>query len=104
MGYQYLIFLFLPSKVAAVWFGEEERATAISIAVASDSLGLALGYILPPLIVENKRNLKQVGNELGTLLFITAVQSLATLIFVCISVKDAPPTLPSYSEWLKCIN
>ena len=96
-------FLFLPPKFAAVWFGEEERATAISIAVASDSLGLALGYILPPLIVESKRNMKQVGNEIGTLLFITAVQSLATLIFVCISVKDAPPTPPSYSEWLKRI-
>ena len=51
--------------------------------------------------MENKRNLKQVGNELGTYLLISAVLAVATCIFVCITVKDAPPTPPSYSEWLK---
>ena len=96
-------FIFLPSKLAAVWFGEEERATATSIAVAADLLGLALGYSLPTFIVENKHNLTQVGNELGTYLLISAVQALATFIFVCITVTDAPPTPPSHSEWKKTL-
>ena len=96
-------FIFLPSKLAAVWFGEEERATATSIAVAADFLGLTLGYCLPTFIVENKHNLSQVGNELGTYLLISAVQALASFIFVCITVKDAPPTPPSHSEWKKTL-
>ena len=51
--------------------------------------------------MENKQNLTQVSNELGTYLLISAVQALATFIFVCITVKDAPPTPPSHREWLK---
>ena len=53
--------------------------------------------------MENKQNLTQVGNELGTYLLISAVQALATFSFVCITIKDAPPTPPSYSEWKKTL-
>ena len=53
--------------------------------------------------MENKQNLTQVGNELGTYLLISAVQALAAFIIACIAVKDAPPTPPSYSEWKKTL-
>ena len=93
--------MFLPSTIAAVWFGEKERATATSIAIAADSLGMALSYILPTYTVRNSLNVANIGTDLGTFLLFSAIQSFATFVFICISVQDKPPTPPSYSELQK---
>jgi len=37
----------LPAKLSAVWFPEKERSTATAIAVVSNSLGAACGYLGP---------------------------------------------------------
>jgi len=91
-------FLFLPSKIAATWFGEKERATAIAIAVSADSFGMALGYFLPTSIVKNKSSLEEVGADIGTLLLSSAVEASVIFIIICITIKDQPQTPPNYSE------
>ena len=96
-------YLFLPSKIAAVWFGEKERATATSIAVSSDGLGLALSYFVPTSIVKNRPNLEAIGDDIGILLLIAAVQASVSFLFICVSVEDQPLTPPSYSESQKRI-
>ena len=91
-------FLFLPSKIAAVWFGEKERATATSIAIAADSLGMALSYILPTYTVRNSLNVANIGADLGTFLLISAIQGFLTFAVVCLTVRDQPLMAPSSSE------
>ncbi len=94
-------FLFLPSKVAAVWFGSKERAKATSIAIAADSFGLALGYIQPPLMVANHKNIDDIGKDLSTYQLTVAVQSVMTFIFICSVIQDKPTIPPSESEAAK---
>ena len=91
-------FLFLPSKIAATWFGEKERATAISIAISADSCGMALGYFLPTSIVENQSSLEGIRADIGTLLLSSAVEASVIFIIICIATKDRPPAPPNYSE------
>ena len=95
------VFMFLPSKVAAVWFGENERAKATSIAISADSLGLALGYFLPTSIVRNRPSLEDVGSDIGIFLLVSTIESIIIFLFICISMKDRPLTPPSYSESIK---
>eukprot|EP00128_Syssomonas_multiformis_P005363 Colp12_sorted_trinity150504_noHs@24612 len=40
-----------PTKLAAVWFGEGERATANMLASISNPLGIAIGSVVTPFIV-----------------------------------------------------
>ena len=40
-----------PAKLAAVWFGEHERVIAITIAVAAQAIGAAVGFVIPSLWV-----------------------------------------------------
>lgn len=42
-----------PAKLASVWFGDKERVAAITIAVASQALGAAIGFVIPSLFVSN---------------------------------------------------
>eukprot|EP00112_Aurelia_sp_Birch-Aquarium-sp1_P004932 Seg1556.22 transcript_id=Seg1556.22/GoldUCD/mRNA.D3Y31 product="Feline leukemia virus subgroup C receptor-related protein 2" protein_id=Seg1556.22/GoldUCD/D3Y31 len=94
-------YIFLPSKLAAVWFGEKERATATSIAISADSLGLAMGYLLPPFMIKNSDSMAIIGNDLGVYLLMAAIQAVVTLIYICLAVKDKPKTPPCFSEWQK---
>ena len=38
--------------LAAVWFGEKERALATSIAINANTLGIAAAYLIAPLAVQ----------------------------------------------------
>ena len=41
----------IPPKIAAVWFPKDEVSTATSIGVFGNQLGVAIGFLLPPLLV-----------------------------------------------------
>ena len=91
-------YIFLPPKISALWFGEKERATAVSVLIAADSLGLALGYLQPPIMVKNSHSLDQIGQDLGVYLLAIAVQSVFTMVYICCAIRDKPNTPPSASE------
>jgi len=40
-----------PAKLACVWFGEHERILALTLAVASQAIGGAVGFVIPTLFV-----------------------------------------------------
>ena len=40
-----------PTKLAAVWFGPNERVIAVTIAVAAQALGAAVGFVFPSIFV-----------------------------------------------------
>ncbi len=40
-----------PAKLAAVWFGENERIIALTICTASQAFGAAIGFVVPTIFV-----------------------------------------------------
>ena len=46
------ILLQVPPRLAAVWFPSTEVSTATSIGVLGNQLGIAIGFLVPPLIVK----------------------------------------------------
>lgn len=97
-----LFVLNLPPRIAAVWFGPKEVSSATSFGVFGNQLGIALGFIVPPLIFADNRNLRPdlVENGLNLMFF---TQSLATtVIFVAIIFlfRDRPSKPPSLAAAL----
>lgn len=44
----------LPAKFANVWFGADERITALTMTVIAESLGTAVGFKLPAIFITNE--------------------------------------------------
>ena len=74
------------STVAAKWFPIQERATASGLALVASFIGIAIGQVFAPLL------LNQFGIPIMLLTFglIAAVSSVLFLIFT----REAPPTPP----------
>ena len=74
------------STVAAKWFPIQERATAAGLALVAGFIGIAIGQVTSPLLLE------QVGMSWMLLIFgsVAAFSSVLFLIFT----REAPPTPP----------
>lgn len=91
----------VPPKLAAVWFGEHERATATSIGVLMNIFGVALGFIQPTSIVKDSTDMNEVRNGMQTLLSSQAWFCMASLILAYIFIDEKPKIPPSRSEALR---
>ncbi|KAM4050490.1 solute carrier family 49 member A3 [Anomaloglossus baeobatrachus] len=83
--------IFVPAKLAAVWFPEHQRATANMIASMSNPFGIFLANILSPVIVSRDKDLPILHCVYG----IPAV--LACILATAGVHEKAPPTPPSLS-------
>ena len=72
------------TKVAAVWFGREERATAVGLATVASFLGIIIGEVLTPLLVD------PFGMRGMQLIYGVAAAGSALLFLVI--VREKPPT------------
>ncbi|XP_069694726.1 choline/ethanolamine transporter FLVCR1-like isoform X2 [Periplaneta americana] len=91
----------LPQYVAAIWFGANQVSTACAIAVNGTMLGIALGLLLPPMIVHNHDNLEMVGAGLEYMFYWTAGLSALSFVFALIFLEAEPPLPPSHEQALK---
>ncbi|XP_010898774.1 solute carrier family 49 member A3 isoform X2 [Esox lucius] len=84
--------IFTPTKLAALWFPEHQRASANTIASMSNPLGILVASILSPLTMGgNTKNF-------SLLLFIYAVPAAVAFLLAAVGIRDrAPPTPPSAS-------
>ncbi|XP_075681646.1 solute carrier family 49 member A3 isoform X2 [Rhinoderma darwinii] len=83
--------LFVPAKLAAVWFPEHQRATANMIASMSNPFGIFLANILSPVIVTQDTKVPLLNGVYG----IPAV--LACILATAVATEKAPLTPPSLS-------
>ncbi|XP_007472858.1 feline leukemia virus subgroup C receptor-related protein 2 isoform X2 [Monodelphis domestica] len=74
----------MPSRLAAVWFSEREVSTACSLAVFGNQVGIALGFLIPPVIIPNLQDMEKLAHHISILFFLTA--GVATLLFILISI------------------
>ncbi|XP_035851131.1 feline leukemia virus subgroup C receptor-related protein 2 isoform X1 [Sander lucioperca] len=83
----------MPSRIASVWFGSEEVSTACSIGVFGNQLGIAIGFLVPPILVPNVDDLDELAHHISIMFYITA--GVATLLFILvIFVFQERPKLP----------
>ncbi|KAH3789896.1 solute carrier family 49 member A3-like [Dreissena polymorpha] len=81
--------MFAPTKLAALWFAGDQRATANMMASMANPLGIMVANLLAPNIVQQQQ-------DIPTLLWIITAPTLATLLMatfgVCSSIPPTPPT------------
>ncbi|KAK9882168.1 hypothetical protein WA026_019685 [Henosepilachna vigintioctopunctata] len=93
-----IFILIIPTKVACTWFGADEVSTACSIGIFGTQIGLAVGSILPTIIVNDSNDLDTIGDGLNTLFLYNAVASIAIFLVVIIFFRSKPPSPPSESQ------
>ncbi|KAJ9580074.1 hypothetical protein L9F63_004266 [Diploptera punctata] len=81
--------------VAAAWFGENEVSTACSLGMFGNEIGMALGFFIPTMIVQNNLSIEETSSELSVLFYITGGVSTAIFILAVFFFQDRPPTPPS---------
>ncbi|NWU94319.1 FLVC2 protein, partial [Upupa epops] len=90
----------MPSHIASVWFGSHEVSTACSIAVFGNQLGIALGFLVPPVLVPNVEDVEKLAYHISIMFFMTAGVATALFILVIIVFKEKPLHPPSRAQAL----
>ncbi|KAH9518549.1 hypothetical protein Btru_017124 [Bulinus truncatus] len=83
--------MFTPAKVAALWFADNQRALATTLASMSNPLGILAANIMSPYIVTE-------NNDIPKMLWIcSGVSFLGVLLSMVFIQRSVPPTPPSPS-------
>lgn len=77
----------VPVVVAGKWFPESERATANSVGLLCSYLGMCVGLLLTPVMLEGGMTIK------GMLMVYGIVGVVSAILFI-VFVKEKPPTPP----------
>ncbi|XP_054652905.1 feline leukemia virus subgroup C receptor-related protein 2 isoform X4 [Dunckerocampus dactyliophorus] len=85
----------MPSRLASVWFGSDEVSTACSIGVFGNQMGIAIGFLIPPILVPNVDDMNELAHHIKIMFYISA--GLATIIFILVVIvfqekPELPPT------------
>ncbi|XP_062824393.1 heme transporter FLVCR2 isoform X1 [Anolis carolinensis] len=88
----------MPSRLASVWFGPREVSSACALAVFGNQLGIAVGFLLPPVLVPNSDEREELGYHIRIMFFMTA--GVATLLFILVVFvfQEKPPYPPSRAQ------
>uniref|UniRef100_A0A667YAR1 Solute carrier family 49 member 3 n=1 Tax=Myripristis murdjan TaxID=586833 RepID=A0A667YAR1_9TELE len=85
------LIIFTPTKLAALWFPEHQRATANTIASMSNPLGVLLANIISPKVAVTY-------DQIPVLLLVYAIPAAVICFLATVGIRSsAPPTPPSAS-------
>ncbi|XP_039277327.1 feline leukemia virus subgroup C receptor-related protein 2 isoform X1 [Nilaparvata lugens] len=90
--------LSVPARLAAVWFGPDQVSSACSIGVFGNQLGVAIGFVFPPMLVGNHDDLSLIGADLKVMYYIVAGITSALLVLVLLLFQGSPPLPPSPAQ------
>uniref|UniRef100_A0A8C8RI95 Solute carrier family 49 member 3 n=1 Tax=Pelusios castaneus TaxID=367368 RepID=A0A8C8RI95_9SAUR len=83
--------IFSPTKLAALWFPDHQRATANMISSMSNPLGILIANLLSPSLVSEEK-------DIPLMLGVYAIPAVIACILATVGVHDkVPPTPPSAS-------
>ncbi|KAF2888720.1 hypothetical protein ILUMI_17453 [Ignelater luminosus] len=88
----------VPPKLAAVWFGPHEVSTACSIGVLGSQLGIAIGFVFPPMLMHNATSTDVIEQGFYVMSITIALVTTAILILIIIFFRDRPPSPPSTTQ------
>ncbi|EFN87426.1 Feline leukemia virus subgroup C receptor-related protein 2 [Harpegnathos saltator] len=90
--------LSVPARLAAVWFGPDQVSSACSIGVFGNQLGIAIGFLFPPMLVENSSNVCIIEKGLRLMYYIFAICTTVILLLILLFFKSEPPLPPSPAQ------
>ncbi|XP_060518783.1 uncharacterized MFS-type transporter C09D4.1 [Cylas formicarius] len=88
--------LSVPARLASVWFGPDQVSSACSIGVFGNQIGIAAGFVIPPMIVPGG-TVHEVTTQLYILFGGVAILTSVLLVLILLFFKNGPPTPPSYA-------
>ncbi|KAM8921317.1 choline/ethanolamine transporter FLVCR2 [Pelodytes ibericus] len=88
----------MPSHIASVWFSPSEVSTACSIGVFGNQLGIAIGFLLPPVLIPNIEDKALLSHHISVMFYGTAAVASVLFIVVIFVFQDAPPKPPSLAQ------
>ena len=89
-----LFILNIPPRLAAVWFGSKEVSSATSFGVFGNQVGIALGFLLPPLLFRGQDKSKEAVSKGLDIMFLS-VAVICTILFILkIFLFDDAPSVP----------
>ncbi|XP_058808500.1 heme transporter FLVCR2 [Phymastichus coffea] len=90
--------LSVPARLAAVWFGPDQVSSACSIGVFGNQLGIAIGFLFPPMLVPDSKDNGVIGQGLQLMFYIVAICTSVILLLLILFFKDKPPLPPSPAQ------
>ncbi|XP_047356936.1 feline leukemia virus subgroup C receptor-related protein 2 isoform X1 [Vespa velutina] len=90
--------LSVPARLAAVWFGPDQVSSACSIGVFGNQLGIAIGFLFPPILVPNSDDIAVVAHGLQIMFYIVAALTSIILVLIFLFFKAQPPLPPSPAQ------
>lgn len=90
------IFVNSPAKLSADWFSATQRNMATTIAAMSNPVGIALGQLIPTLVVDET-------SGMPLMLLITAAIATFTLVASYFGIASQPKTPPSKAYYERMI-
>ncbi|XP_023235905.1 uncharacterized MFS-type transporter C09D4.1-like isoform X2 [Centruroides sculpturatus] len=92
-----IFILGIPPKLAATWYSSEGVSRACAVGVFGNQFGIALGFLLPPLLVRNADK-DTIGKDLTFLFFGVAIFTSLLFLIIIFAFKDKPPKPPSRAQ------
>lgn len=93
----YCMIIQIPGKLSSQWFPERESATATSIGVFMNLLGVAVGFLQPALMVKDSHNMNVVQEGLS-FFFISQMFLSGAILLLTTAYKEKPRTPPTLSS------
>ncbi|VDN54042.1 unnamed protein product [Dracunculus medinensis] len=97
VGSSQVFILGIPPRLAAVWFGSKEISTACAAGVFGNQFGIAIGFLLPPLVV-HMGTVESMATELKTLFMISAIINSIVFLLIIFFFSKKPPLPPSIAH------
>ncbi|XP_019128765.1 choline/ethanolamine transporter flvcr2a isoform X3 [Larimichthys crocea] len=88
----------MPSQLASVWFGADEVSTACSIGVFGNQMGIAIGFLIPPILVPNVDDINELAHHIRVMFYISAGVATVIFILVIIMFQERPEIPPSQAQ------
>ncbi|KAL1449231.1 hypothetical protein WDU94_000447 [Cyamophila willieti] len=93
-----IFILNIPAQLAATWFGRSEVSTACSVGVFGNQLGIAVGFLVPPILLRYGVDELTIHDGLASMYYSVAGLTTLVLILVVIFFQNAPPLPPSPAQ------
>ncbi|VDK72555.1 unnamed protein product [Onchocerca ochengi] len=97
VGISQMFILSIPPRLAAVWFGSNQVSTACAIGVFGNQLGIAIGFLLPPVLVHTGAT-DFIASDLSRLFLISVVANTIIFSIVVFSFPKKPRLPPSLAQ------
>nr|XP_061824728.1 heme transporter FLVCR2-like isoform X1 [Nerophis lumbriciformis] len=88
----------IPSRLASLWFGQQEVSTACSIGVLGNQMGIAIGFLIPPILVPNVDDMDELARHIKVMFYISAGVATVVFILVVIVFQEKPELPPTQAQ------